>query len=178
MNTEERRQIALFRYGILAPLISGSYDDRSIKDFFCDAAKKVYTNPRGEDTKVTPSTLERWYYNYNRDGFDALIPQRRSDTGKSRKLDNDVTEQILYLKQEYRRLPATLIHQKLIDNGTIKNGDISLSTITRYINKLNDEIKHTSNKDMRRYERAHINEVWCGDSSVGPFMKVDNKKIQ
>ena len=29
---------------------------------------------------------------------------------------------------------------------------------------------------MKRYERAHINEVWCGDSSVGPYWKVDGKK--
>ncbi len=30
------------------------------------------------------------------------------------------------------------------------------------------ELRPTPNKDMRRYERPHINEVWCGDSSVGP----------
>jgi len=177
MNTDDRRQIALFRYGILAPLISGTYEkNQSIKEFFCNAAKKVYTNPRGEDTKVTASTLERWYYSYTRNSFDALMPQRRCDTGKSRKLDDDISEQITYLKQEYPRIPATLVHQKLMDNGTITKGEISLSTITRYINQLNAETKYTSNKDMRRYERAHINEVWCGDSSVGPYLKVDNKK--
>lgn len=30
---------------------------------------------------------------------------------------------------------------------------------------------------MRRYERPHINEVWCGDSSVGPRLTMlDGKK--
>ena len=30
---------------------------------------------------------------------------------------------------------------------------------------------------MRRYERPHINEVWCGDSSAGPYLKTaDGKK--
>lgn len=29
---------------------------------------------------------------------------------------------------------------------------------------------------MRRYERAHINEVWYGDTSFGPYLKVDGKK--
>ena len=30
---------------------------------------------------------------------------------------------------------------------------------------------------MRRYERAHVNEVWCGDSSVGPYLKTkDGRK--
>lgn len=85
-------------------------------------------------------------------------------------------EQINFLKQTYPRLPATLIYQNLIDNGTIKRGDISLSTINRYINNLNLEMGFTMNKDMRRYELAHINEVWYGDSSVGPYIKIDGKK--
>lgn len=29
---------------------------------------------------------------------------------------------------------------------------------------------------MRRYERAHVNEVWCGDSSVGPYLKTQDGK--
>lgn len=177
MNSETRQQIALFRYGILAPLISGTYDEhKTVKEFFSHASQKVYTNPRGEDTKVSASTLERWYYNYQHGGFDALIPQRRSDTGKPRKLDDDIVSQIKYLKNEYPRIPATLIHQKLIDNGTVVKGEISLSTINRFVNQVKTENKHTNNKDMRRYERAHINEVWCGDSCYGPYLKVDGKK--
>lgn len=177
MNNEARQKIALFRYSILAPLISGTYEDnKSRKGFFRDAAKRTYSNPRGLDTTLSASTLERWYYHYQKDGFDALIPKRRNDTGQSRKLDHDMIEQINYLKQEYPRLPATLIHQKLISNGTINKGEISLSTVNRYINQLNIKDKYTTNKDMRRYERPHINEVWCGDSSVGPYMVIDGKK--
>lgn len=177
MNNETRQQIALFRYGILAPLISGTYDEhKTVKEFFSHASQKVYQNPRGEDTKVSASTLERWYYNYQHGGFDALIPQRRSDTGKPRKLDDDIASQIKYLKKEYPRIPATLIHQKLIDNGTILKGEISLSTVNRFVNQVKTENKYTNNKDMRRYERAHINEVWCGDTCYGPYLKVDGKK--
>ena len=39
------------------------------------------------------------------------------------------------------------------------------------------ELRQTPNRDMRRYERPHINEVWCGDSSVGPRLTMpDGKK--
>ena len=76
------------------------------------------------------------------------------------------------MKEEYPRIPATLIYQKLVDNGTIIKGDISLSTINRYINQLKLENKYSNNKEMKRYEREHINEVWCGDSSVGPYIKI------
>ena len=179
MNNEYREKIALFRYSILAPLISGTYDDSdSNKAFFRDAAKRTYTNPRGIDTVLSASTIERWYYSYKRDGFDGLIPQRRNDTGMSRKLDDDMMDQIKYLKKEYPRIPATLIHQKLLANGTIEKGSLSLSTVNRYINRLNLEKKYTNNKDMRRYERPHINEVWCGDSSLGPYLTIDGKKYR
>lgn len=177
MDNETKKKVALFRYGILAPLISGTYDEgMSVKEFFRNASKKVYTNHKGDDTKVAATTLERWYYKYKKDGFDALMPGRRSDTGKSRKLDEDIIEQIKYLKEEYPRLPATLVYQKLIDNATITKLDVSLSTVNRYINQLKLEKKYAINKDMRRYERTHINEVWCGDSSVGPYLKIDGTK--
>ena len=177
MNNEARKEIALFRYGILAPLISGTYDEHlSAKEFFLVAAKKTYTNPRGEDTNISASTLERWYYSYMRNGFDGLIPKRRSDTGMSRKMDDDVRKQIRFLKEEYPRIPATLIHQKLIDNQTIIKGEISLSTVNRYVNQIHEEEKYTNKEDIRRYERAHINEVWCGDTCYGPYLIVDGKK--
>ena len=125
---------------------------------------------------ISAATIERWYYAYMDSGFDALLPKRRTDTGKSRKLDSDITEQINFLKTEYPRIPATLIHQKLIENGTIKKGTVSLSTINRYVNRLNEEKGLFPQKDMRRYEREHINEVWCGDSSVGPYITINGQK--
>ena len=177
MNDNERNEIALFRYAIISPAVTGTYDETvSLKDFFREAAAKTYTNPRGEAANLSASTIERWFYNYKANGFNSLMPQRRADTGKSRKLDNDIMEQIMFLKKEYPRIPATLIYQKLIDNGTVKPGDISLSTISRFVNRIKSEEKMTNNKDMRRYEREHINEVWCGDSSVGPYLKTDGKK--
>ena len=61
--------------------------------------------------------------------------------------------------------------------GIITNEQISLSTITRCVNRmaLINEIK-TEVVEMRRYERAHINEVWCGDSSTGLYVTIDGVK--
>lgn len=170
---------ALFRYGIIAPLITGTLDEsKPKKEFFQNASAKYYEDENGKTVKVSSYTIARWYRTYKKNGFDGLKPKRRSDHSLYRKLDDDMKAQIKYLKQEYPRLPATLIHQKLIDNGTIRKDDISLSTINRYVNTLKKENGETNHKDMRRYERKHINEVWCGDSSVGPYIKVDGKKVR
>ena len=40
--------------------------NKSIKEFFREAAGKVYTTPTGEDTKFAAATLERWYYAYKK----------------------------------------------------------------------------------------------------------------
>lgn len=177
MNDELRQKTALFRYGILAPLISETLGASITKArFFREAAKKTYTDPSGADTTVSAVTLGRWYYKYQEKGFDGLLPQGRSDTGQPRKLDEDMMEQIKHLKQEYPRLPATLVHQHLLDNGTITRKGISLSTVTRYINQLKLENKLATGNEMRRYERAHINEVWYSDSSTGLYLKTGGKK--
>lgn len=106
-----------------------------------------------------------------------MFPTGRSDCGVSRKIDEDLKEQIIYLKHHYPRMSAAAIYKQLQDNGSIRSGQLSESTVCRFINQLVLQERLTNNQDMRRYERPHINEVWCGDSSAGPCLKTgDGKK--
>ena len=178
MDQEKKHAVALMRYSAIAPLITGLSDDyESLTVFFNAASVKGVIHPDGSVKHYSPNTIERWYRNYKSCGFDALIPSGRKDMGKPRKLDVQLREQIRYLKSNYPRMSAAAIYRQLHENGSIKNGDVSESTVNRYINLLSLELKTTNNQDMRRYERPHINEVWCGDSSVGPYLKTpDGKK--
>ena len=172
MTQEKQHDIALMRYSLISPIINGLPEEYSSLDaFYRDAAKKGTVSPDGTVKHFSATTIERWYRNYKNGGFDALIPQGRVDEGKPRKLDADLQEQIKYLKQNYPRMSASAIFRQLHDNGSIVTGEVSESTVCRYINQLALELKTTTNRDMRRYERPHINEVWCGDSSVGPYLK-------
>ena len=178
MNQEKQHSIALMRYSVIAPLISGLSDDyTSLEAFFRDASAKGIVHPDGTVKHYAPGTIKKWYLNYKQDGFDALVPTGRADLGKPRKLDEELREQIQYLKTNYPRMSAAAVYRQLKDNGSIKNGDVSESTINRYVKVIALRLKTTKNQDMRRYERPHINEVWCGDSSVGPYLKTpDGKK--
>jgi len=172
MTQEKQHDTALMRYSLISPIINGLPEEYSSLDaFYRDAAKKGTVSPDGTVKHFSASTIERWYRSYKNGGFDALIPQGRVDEGKPRKLDADLQEQIQYLKQNYPRMSASAIFRQLHDNGSIVTGEVSESTVCRYINQLALELKTTTNRDMRRYERPHINEVWCGDSSVGPYLK-------
>lgn len=177
MEQDKKHDIALMRYSVITPLITGLQEEYSSLDaFFRDASLKGITAPDGSIRNYAPGTIEKWYRSYKQGGFDALLPISRSDTGKPRKLDDQIQEQIRYLKSNYPRMSAAAIYRQLQDNGSIRKGEVSESTICRYINLLAAEMKTTTNPDMRRYELPHINQVWCGDSSVGPYLKTEDGK--
>ena len=157
------------RYGAIAPLIAGLDEDYPSKTaFYTELSTKGLVGPDGRIHHYAPSTIEKWYLDYQNHGFDALIPKGRSDAGMSRKLDDELQERIRYFKMNYPRMSAAAIYRQLKNDGSIINGQVSESTVCRFVNQIQIELRQTPNRDMRRYERPHINEVWCGDSSVGP----------
>lgn len=178
MTQEKKQEIALMRYAAVAPIIAGLDETYPSKQaFYNDISEKGVTAPDGTVHHYAPATIEKWYLDYQRDGFDALMPKSRSDAGRSRKLDDELQERIRYFKTNYPRMSAASIYRQMKNDGSIIYGQVSESTVCRFVKQLQSELRQTPNKDMRRYERPHINEVWCGDSSVGPRLTdTDGKK--
>lgn len=177
MTEEKRQQYALMRYGIIAPAVNRTLPEgMPLQRFWEEAAEKDYIDPDGNVRHFTVKTIQRWYYFYENNGFDALLRQPRADAGKSRKIGTDLQNQILYLKTHYPRMPATEIHRVLVENGFIAKDEVSISTVTRQIKILRQAQDLPVGSDMRRYERPHINEVWCADSCVGPKILLNGVK--
>ena len=172
MTFDQKQKTALFRYSVIAPLETGTSDPSiSNNEFFRRAAAKTYTDPDGRTVSVSASTIEKWHRAYKKGGFDALFPQSRKDEGISRKLDQDLQSQIRFLMKEHPRITAAQIHRTLLCGGSIHAGQVSPSTVERFVRLEKGREGFSGNKDMRRYERTHINEVWYGDTMYGPWLK-------
>ena len=176
MEENLRNQIALFRYGILAPYIQRQVDTKAPWTFFRDAADKKYQYIDGTFRSVSPSSIERWLKSYNEKGFDGLKPLGRSDVGKQRKIDDELSKKITYYVEEYPRLPATQIYEKLINTNEITSKELSLSTVTRFVTTIKKSKGLKPITEYKRYEKEHINEVWYGDTTYGPYITIDGKK--
>ena len=177
MTLDQKQAIALFRYSIIAPLETGAYDPgKSKNDFFRDAASKTYIDPEGKPRKISFHTIKKWHRYYKSDGFEGLMPKSRSDEGESRALDQDHKEQIRYLLDKYPRITAAETYRKLLSNGSIDIGEVSLSTVERFVRLVRKEDPIPQGKEMHRYERAHINEVWYGDTCFGPYLSTSEGK--
>lgn len=110
MDQEKQHDIALMRYSVISPIISGLQENYpSLEAFYRDASAKGTIAPDGTLKHFSPAMIERWFRNYRKGGFDALIPEGRADEGKPRKLDADLQEQIRYLKVNYPRMSASAI---------------------------------------------------------------------
>lgn len=177
MDPNRKQDIALMRYAAIAPLITGTQEDYpSLSAYFRETSARGVLAPDGTLRHYSPATLQKWYLAYRKNGFEALIPASRKDCGVSRKIDEELKEQIRYLKHTYPRMSAAAIYRQLQDTGSIRSGQVSESTILRFINQMMLQEKLANPPDMRRYERPHINEVWCGDSSVGPYLTTEDRK--
>ena len=177
MTYDEKHQIALFRYSVIAPLETGTSDPGiSNSEFFRRAAAKTYIDPNGKVKTISADTIEKWHLLYKRAGFDGLLPQSRNDEGISRKLDEALQEKIRYLKREHPRISAAEIYRILLSDGDICLGQVSLTTVERFVRLIRSKEDTASQKDMRRYERPHINEVWYGDTCYGPWLSTPEGK--
>lgn len=177
MDDNKKQAVALMRYSAISPAITGALDNYgSLNAYFRDISARGIKAPDGSIRHYAVTTMEKWYAAYKKHGFDALVPTSRSDCGTSRKIDDALEEEIRYLKHTYPRLSAAAIYRQLQDKGSIRKGELSEATILRFINQMSLREQLTNNQDLRRYERPHINEVWCGDSSVGPYLKTSDGK--
>ncbi|UGB28784.1 DDE-type integrase/transposase/recombinase [Metabacillus sp. B2-18] len=174
MNEKEREQVALFRYGLIAPLLNEQVD---VKEYFGELAGKVHSIPYYGERTVAEKTIKEWLLHYRRSGFDALKPKKRTDKGNSRRLTAEDQDQILHIRKKFLHMPVSVFYEHLIDLGEIQKNKISYSTINRLLKKHNLVGKKIiAIPERKRFAHDRINHLWQGDLSHGPYIPIDGKK--
>ena len=161
MEQEKKQGIALMRYGAIAPLVNGLPDGYvSMSEYFREVSERGIRQPNGKTRRYDERTLARWYRAYMAGGFDALMPGNRADEGKSRVLDDELQSRIRYFHAQYPRMSAAAIFRQLCADGKVVKGELSESTVNRFIRRLDAERETTPDApEMRRYERPYILKV-------------------
>lgn len=173
MNEKEREQIALFRFGLIAPLFNGQVDP---KTYLSELEGKVHSVPYYGERRVAVKTIKEWLLNYRRNGFEALKPKNRADRGDSRRLSPDDRDQIIEFRKKNLHMPVSVFYEQLIESGEIQKNQISYSTINRLLKKHNLVGKvFSAIPERKRFAHEKVNVLWQGDLSHGPYIKVNGK---
>lgn len=170
MDKKSAQEIALFRYGLVAPVI---HDENKVKlKYFKEVSAKQYTVPgSGIKKSYSISTLKNWLNLYKNGGVDALYPSTRSDAGSSKKISEDLYLKLVKIIEDYPYLSASGIYRMLITEGTISGNDFSVVTLRNYIRNQSLRITDPSKTPRKKFEMPAVNMLWIADFMHGPYLR-------
>jgi len=167
-------RIELFRYSIIAPIISNTHEFNTINEYCNFAASKNYCY-EGKDIKIKAKTIKNWYYKYKKEGLESLEKKKREDKNKFRKIkEENVVEKIIEIREKYPRITTKKIYEILIQEKYITS-NVSIHSIFRYLKNNDLKAIQVSRKEKKKYEHEFPNDSWQSDTSTGPYIKVEGK---
>lgn len=165
-HKDQKQQIALLRYGLVAPVLN--LDGRSQLDYFRQLSQKTFDVP-GLGTKCFKvSTLKKWLHLYRHGGFDAMLPHTRKDQGSFRRIDEQLATVIREKLEQFPWLSATGIHRILQKEGYFINQSLAESTLRHWLAQHRKSEQLPSKIPRKKFEKPHINELWVADFMHGP----------
>ena len=170
MTKEGSTDVALFRYQIIAPLLSVTGPRGTQKREIEKIAARLHEHPRRGKVSVGVGTIEEWLLRYRRDGLDGLEDKRRRDLGTSRKIDSDLAEALAELAEGKPDLDGSGLLAELA--ATRKDISMpSLSTLYRFLRSRGlDQRRAPGRKDHRAFAFDLAGDCWQGDVMYGPSL--------
>jgi putative transposase len=170
---ERNTEIALFRYGLIAPLLYDPLAAGALEQALRAIAAKSYTIPYSKRTRVGVSTLRRYLQQYNQGGFDALRPQERGDKRQPRAFPPEVLARAVALREAQPERTTPMLVQLLARDPELKLSQPpnphTLATHLRALGKTR-RLLRTQNRAFTRFERREPNELWQADAMDGPWL--------
>ena len=101
---DKAEKVALFRYGLIAPLVLETLPRGELTRRAQQIAARLYDIPHSARRQVSVDTLLDWTLRYRRHGLAALSPQPRQDRGQARAVAPETATLIERLKRENLRI--------------------------------------------------------------------------
>jgi transposase InsO family protein len=170
-DDEKRRELAEFRFSVIAPLVCGEYSRAEMEIIRRGVLAKEHTTPDKQPWIVKERTLRKWVAQYRRDGLSGLYDRRRSTRGKRTAIDPLVIEAAKEKRAELRsRSIKDILHQLSIEGVDVSG--VSKTTLNLYLNNLGMK-KDKPYSDQGAYQpwaKRHINAMWQTDASDGVWL--------
>ena len=175
----QNEQKALFRFQIIHPLLDERMGKGELTRLVREASQKQYNIPCSRKTSISESTIWAWYKTYQKTrNIASLVPQRRSDRGKRRKITGETADKLLQLRLENPRIPLTALVKKAEGKGIFSPADtIRMSGIYAFFREHELELDPKAGKDMRRFEAEGVLDLWHSDCMHGPKVIYNGKRI-
>jgi len=179
MNPKFSEQMALLKFSVIAPVVNQTYGDGPKSAYYRKMAAESYLLPDGRLVQFSSSTIKSWFQDYTRNGLDALRRNPRRDRGQSRVLSDLHKDQIDQYRRDFPVISATMIYQRLIQDGHLLRQEVSLSTVQRYVQnfpKGRGQNQEGQLPQRLSFEMEFANDCWQADTCFLPSITVNGSK--
>jgi transposase InsO family protein len=166
---DKAEKIALFRYGLIAPLVLETLPRGELTRRAQEIAARLYDIPHATRRQVSVDTLLDWTLRYRRNGLDALTPKPRQDRGRTRAVAPEAAALIERLKRENPHRTGTALLRELAPAG-----GLSASTLYRFLRArglTERQLLLDKATAHKKYEAEHANQIWQSDMLFGPWVQ-------
>jgi putative transposase len=171
---DKPEKIALFRYGLIAPLILETLPRGELTRRAQEIAARVYDIPHSTRRTVSVDTLLNWALLYRRAGLDGLTPQPRQDRGQARAVDPQTAALIEQLKRENPHRTGTSLLRQLASSQGRGEATLSASTLYRFLRQrglTTSQLLTEPSTSRKKFEAQFANQIWQSDMLFGPWVE-------
>ena len=180
MTEEQKKRVAVFRFGVIHDLINGNGVGQGPQEALIrQKCARKWEIPYSEKTRIGRSTILRWVrlYRLSNGKIESLYPGDRSDRGESRTLDEETILALIRLRQEMPQATTPVLIKTMQERGMVAPGtELNLSTVYRFLRQRNlMKINSHQPEDRRKFEAELPNDLWQSDVMHGPLIASGGK---
>jgi putative transposase len=181
MTEEQKMEVAVFRYGIIADFVGATQLNQGEQEkLLRDKCARKWQIPYSERTRLSRSTILRWIRSYNAGNgkLESLYPQDRADQGQGRALDEETSLTLINLRRQFPKTSVPMLIEILHDRQLIPPGTLlSQTTVYRLLHRNNLMSREMPDfSDRRKFETESPNDMWQSDVMHGPLLLCGGKR--
>jgi putative transposase len=172
MKPDQDMSLAVWRYGVISPLLHLHPDQKLKGQILQDMARRTYVRENGQRVRLSPETIRKWLARYRQGGLPALADKPRKDKGKHA-IPKKIIDTMHTLRQEYPRWTMTRIFEHMIEKNTWNGRRPSQSTLYRFAKAHNlvRDPHRQSGTSCRSFAFDTFGQLWMADFLHGPKIR-------
>ena len=174
-KSRHRQDVALFRYRVIAPLLSLEAGSEAFRRTMKEQADRRWVIPGSSRRRVAANTIRGWLRIHRDHGFDGLLPKPRKDASKPRRMDVETIETLLTIKRDHPGLSVRKVIEKAREDGAVAD-DIPLPATTVHRLFSREGLMDMTDRvpvERRRFSYERAGELWMSDVLHGPRIRDD-----
>jgi len=175
-DDEHARMLALFRYGVIAPLVEREiYVPGERSALVAEIVERSHYLPGAGPIRISERTVYAWLARWRAGGIEALRPRHRQDRGVCRVLGPEVLERAIELRMEQKKRKTKAILDILVREGTVSDPPpFSRATLDRHLRRRGAsrrQLKTLAKPPTIKMAFENFGDLWVGDYHHGPLVK-------